>query len=164
MRQIITTALLLLFVGTLTVQAQNKNQREKRMEVKERFEKRTSQKVRYQKGSEVMLRMMNLDEDQKEQVKAIMLDGKKELIPFENQLGEKRARLRTLSSGDSYDVNALNKVVDEMADLQASIKKIHIAKRGEIRSLLNDEQKVIFDSMPDRGERMKHRARVKKLK
>jgi len=164
MRQIITTALLLIFVGTLAIQAQNKDQREKRMEVKERFEKRTSHKARFQKGSEVLFRKMNLDEDQKEKVKAIMLEGKKESIPFENQLGEKRARLRTLSSGDSYDVNALNKVVDEMANLQASIKKIHIAKRGEIRSVLDADQKVIFDSKPERGERMKHRARIKKLK
>lgn len=89
-----------------------------------------------------MLAKLDLNDDQKDQIKGIMLEGKQESRPLENQLREKRARLRTLSSGDTYDVAALNKVADEMGDLQASIHKIHIAKKGEIRALLNDEQKL----------------------
>lgn len=91
-----------------------------------------------------------------------MLEGKQESRPLENQLREKRARLRTLSSGDTYDVAALNKVADEMGDLQASIHKIHIAKKGEIRALLNDEQKIKFDTMPDRAQKMKRQVLVRK--
>lgn len=157
MRKIIITALLLLFVSSITVQAQRKDQPERRPEMKERFEKKMGPNARMQQEPEAMPRKLNLNEDQKEQVKEIMLAGKKESIPIENQLGEKRARLRTLSSGDKYDVKALNNVVDEMSKLQADIKKIHIAKKGEIRALLNEDQKVIFDSMPDRGEQFKRK-------
>tara|TARA_R110002124_G_scaffold45693_1_gene137911 strand:+ start:17398 stop:17892 length:495 start_codon:yes stop_codon:yes gene_type:complete len=160
MRRIITTTFLLLLVGTITVQAQRNDQQERRKEVKERFEKRMGPNDKMQRDPQAMLRKLDLSDEQKEEIKGIMLEGKKESIPFENQLGEKRARLRTLSSGDTYDVQALNKVADEMSELQASIKKIHIAKKGEIRSLLDEDQKVIFDTMPDRGELMKRRAKM----
>ena len=151
MRRIITTTFLLLLVGSITVQAQRNDPQERRQDLKERVEKRMGPNQKMQRGPEAMLRKLDLNDEQKEEIKGIMLEGKKESIPIENQLREKRARLRTLSTGDTYDVNALNKVVDEMSELHASIKKIDIAKKGEIRSLLNDEQKVIFDSMPDRG-------------
>lgn len=164
MRRIISTAFLLLLVSSITVQAQRNDQQERRKEIKERIEKRMGPEARMQRGPQAMLRMLDLNNDQKEQIKAIMLNGKKESIPFENQLREKKARLRTLSSGNTYDVQALNIVADEMAEIQASIKKIHIAKKGEIRALLTDDQKVIFDAMPDRRERMKRRAKMGRRK
>lgn len=162
MRRIITTAFLLLLIGTLSVQAQRSDQQEKRKELKERIEKRGGQKGQMRRGQEPMLAKLDLSEDQEEQIKDIMLEGKQESLPLENQLREKIARLRTLSSGDTYDVVALNKVADEMGDLQASIHKIHIAKKGEIRALLNDEQRIKFDTMPDRAQKMKRQALVRK--
>jgi Spy/CpxP family protein refolding chaperone len=161
MRKTITTALLFLLVGTISVQAQRNDQQERRAEIKERFEKRSGQQMAMRRGQQPMFAKLNLTDDQKEQIKGIMLDGKKETLPLENQLREKKARLRTLSSGDEYDVSALNNVVDEMAELQASIKKVHIAKKGEIRELLNEEQKIMFDSMPEGPQRMKKRALVR---
>ncbi|MEQ9091293.1 MAG: Spy/CpxP family protein refolding chaperone [Balneola sp.] len=162
MRRILTTAFLLLLIGTLSVQAQRNDQQEKRKVIKERIEKRGGQQGQMRRGQQPMVVKLDLSEDQKEQIKGIMLEGKQESLPLENQLREKRARLRTLSSGDTYDVAALNKVVDEMSALQASIKKIHIAKKGEIRALLNEEQKIKFDTMPDRVQKMKRQALVRK--
>lgn len=162
MRRIITTAFLLLLIGSLSVQAQRSDQQERRKVIKERVEKRDGQQGQMRRGPQTMLAKLDLSEDQKEKIKGIMLEGKQESLPLENQLREKRARLRTLSSGDTYDVAALNKVVDEMSALQASIKKIHIAKKGEIRALLNDEQKIKFDTMPDRAQKMRRQALVRK--
>ncbi|MBO6622861.1 MAG: periplasmic heavy metal sensor [Balneola sp.] len=162
MRQIITSTFLLLLIGTVTVQAQRSDQQERRKVIKERVEKRDGLQGQMRRGPQTMLAKLDLSEDQKEKIKGIMLEGKQESLPLENQLREKRARLRTLSSGDTYDVAALNKVVDEMSALQASIKKIHIAKKGEIRALLNDEQKIKFDTMPDRAQKMRRQALVRK--
>lgn len=162
MRRIITTAFLLLLIGSLSVQAQRSDQQERRKVIKERVEKRDGQQGQMRRGPQTMLAKLDLSEDQKEKIKGIMLEGKQESLPLENQLREKRARLRTLSSGDTYDVAALNKVVDEMSALQGSIKKIHIAKKGEIRALLNDEQKIKFDTMPDRAQKMRRQALVRK--
>ncbi len=155
MRRILTSIFLFLIVASISVQAQRSDQPERRAEMKERFEKRAGEKSRMQRGPEAMLGKLNLTENQKDQIQKIMLDGKKEITPLENQLGEKKARLRTLSSGDKYDVKALNSVVDEMATLHAEVQKVHIAKKGEIREILNEDQKVIFDSMPEKRERLK---------
>ena len=139
MRQIITSAFLLLLVGSITVQAQRNEKSPEKAQMKERMEHRMGPEARQQRGPQAMLRHLDLSDVQREEIKVIMLEGKKESIPLENQLREKKARLRTLSSGKTYDVNALNSVVDEMSELQASIKKIHIAKKGEIRALLKDD-------------------------
>ncbi len=161
MRRIITTAFLLLLVGTLNVEAQRNDQQERRKEIKERFEKNSRQQMTMRKSQKSMLAKLNLSDDQKEEIKTIMLEGKKETLQLQNQLREKRARMRTLSSGDTYDVSALNKVADEIGALQAGIKKIHIAKKGEVRALLDEEQKIMFDTMPDRVQKIKRRALVR---
>ncbi|XWN37326.1 MAG: periplasmic heavy metal sensor [Balneola sp.] len=161
MRRIITTAFLLLLVGTLNVEAQRNDQQERRKEIKERFEKNSRQQMTMRKSQKSMLAKLNLSDDQKEEIKTIMLEGKKETLQLQNQLREKRVRMRTLSSGDTYDVSALNKVADEIGALQAGIKKIHIAKKGEIRALLDEEQKIMFDTMPDRVQKIKRRALVR---
>lgn len=162
MRRTTTTVFILLLVSSITVQAQRNDRPERRSEMKERIEQRKGQQGQMNKRPESKLRKLDLNEDQKEKVKGIMLVGRKEILPLENKLGEKRARLKTLSSGDTYDVKALNQVVDEMSELQAGIKKIHIAQRGEIRDLLNNEQKIIFDTMRDRKERLHKRTARKK--
>lgn len=161
MRRIITIAFLLLLVGTLNVEAQRNEQQERRAEIKERIEKRAGQQMAMRRGQQPMLAKLNLNDDQKEKIKTIMLEGKKETLELQNQLREKRARMRTLSSGDNYDVSALNKVADEIGTLQAGIKKVHIAKKGEIRALLDEEQKIMFDTMPNRVQKIKRRALVR---
>jgi len=151
MRRIITSALLLLLVSSLTVQAQKNNKQERRAEMKQRTEQRMGPRGTQQRGQEAMLTSLNLSSEQEVAIRAIMLDCKKETLPLNNELGEKKARLRTLSSADEYDVAALNNVVDEMSELNASIQKVNLAKKEEIRALLNDDQKILFDSNPQRG-------------
>lgn len=162
MRQFTIVTLLLLLVGSVTVQAQKKDRPERRAEMKERVEQRKGERDRRHRGPELGLKKLDLNEDQKEQMKEIMMEGRKDILPLENELGEKKARLRTLSSGDTYDVKALNQVVDEMSELQASIKKVRIAQKNEIRNILNDEQKFIFDTIPARKERLHKRIALKK--
>ncbi len=151
------TSFILLLTLSFTVQAQNSERAERRAEMKERMETRMAYQNQGDRKQKRMFSALDLSEEQKEQIKGIMLEGKKEAIPVQNELREKRARMRTLSSGDTYDTEALKEVADEMAQLHASLKKIHIEKKGDIRALLTDDQKVIFDSIPDRRERMKKR-------
>jgi Spy/CpxP family protein refolding chaperone len=158
MRQIITSIILLVLLGSASLEAQRNDKKDRRPEIKERIEERMRPDARIQRSPQALLRNIDLSDEQRDEIKAIMLEGKKQSIPLENQLREKRARMRTLSSGDTYDVESLNNLADEMSELQASIKKIHIAKKGEIRALLNDEQKIKFDAIPDRVARLKKRA------
>ena len=50
-------------------------------------------------------------------------------------------------------MNAINKNIDQMADVQAKIQKIQAKQQQEIRSMLDDEQRIKFDEMKTRRDR-----------
>lgn len=71
MRRILTSAFLLLLIGSLSVQAQRNDQQERRKELKERIEKRGGQQGQMRRGPQLMWVKLDLSEDQKEQIKAL---------------------------------------------------------------------------------------------
>lgn len=87
----------------------------------------------------------DLTDAQKEQMKAIRIKTMKSVQPIKNQLMEKRARLNTLSSAEKADMKAINKQIDEISTLKATIQKQRAASKQEVRSILTDDQRVIFD-------------------
>ncbi|MGE0076646.1 MAG: Spy/CpxP family protein refolding chaperone [Bacteroidales bacterium] len=89
-------------------------------------------------------RIPNLTDDQKQKINDLRVKHIKEVTPLKNEMGEKKARLRTLESVDKPDLNAINKTIDEMASIRAQIMKKNAAHRVEVASLLTDEQKVFF--------------------
>lgn len=109
---------------------------------------------------------MKLSEDQRKKMKEIHLRTQKEITPLKNQVGEKKARLKTLTSADQPDMNEINKTIDEMSALKAEMQKKRLASRMEIRALLTEEQRLQFDAREGRmrkagkkahkGERMHH--------
>ena len=144
MRRNILTLFLLIFMISFTAQAQNRTQQERRPQMNERFEKNNDKKMDRKRGGNMDARL-KLTEDQKEKIEDIRLAGKKESLPYQNEIREKKAAMRSLSTGDSYDVKGLNKLTDDISKLEASIQKVNILKRGEIRELLTEDQKIIFD-------------------
>lgn len=102
-----------------------------------------------------MLYMMwdlNLTDEQKEKIEAIRLKTQKEMLGIRNQLGEKQARLRTLTTGDTYNEREVNKVIEEIGALNTRKMKLHVSHRQEIRNLLDEQQRLKFDS---RGHNMR---------
>jgi Spy/CpxP family protein refolding chaperone len=89
---------------------------------------------------------MNLTADQEKKMKEIRTRTMKDVLPMKNQLGEKRAHLKTLEQSDKPDMNDINKTIDEMTALKSGIMKKQVAAKMEVRSLLTDEQKVMFDA------------------
>lgn len=67
------------------------------------------------------------------------------------EIGEKQARLNSLRLAENQDVNAIDKTIDEMSSLQASLMKAREAHRREVRDLLSDDQKVWFDARAGQG-------------
>lgn len=155
MRKIIPSLFILLLAFTVTTEAQQRRTRvNTNVEAKEMVQKRQMMtKQRMQKKDRFQ---ESLTEQQKEQIKEITLSSRKETISLQNQLAEKHARIRTLSTGDDYDEQALNKVIDEAAELRAEITKVQLATKHSIRETLTDDQKVLFDSrMQQAGKRKK---------
>lgn len=122
----------------------NVNAQQRRGMQKERGERRLEQRKLNQKQR--IESLLDLSEEQKASMKSLRLQQQEKSLQHRNILGEKRARLQTLRSEKKADLKSINKLIDEMADLRAKQMKSSIAHEQEVRALLNDEQRVIFDS------------------
>jgi Spy/CpxP family protein refolding chaperone len=103
------------------------------------------------------LSLPDLTDKQKEQIKEQMYETRQQVMPLQNQVREKRARLQTLRTSEKVDMTAIEKIVDEMADLQAEITKQRLISEQEIRQILTDEQRLIFDSRKNRFMHARYR-------
>ena len=99
-------------------------------------------------GSGPMKRMesaLDLNDEQKTQIEKLHLDLQKELLPTFNELREKNAQLNTLVSENESE-SKINQLIDEISELQATVRKGHINTHFKVRELLTDEQKIKFDT------------------
>jgi Spy/CpxP family protein refolding chaperone len=90
----------------------------------------------------------NLTDEQKAKIKDLHLATYKETKPLRNQLGELKAKQRTLTTADKPDMNAINANIDEITKVANQLMKSRAAFRQKVRALLTDEQKMWFDSHP----------------
>lgn len=153
MRRNILTLFIFIFMISVTAQAQNRNKQERGTQIKERVDRKNHQKSNQQRNGAKLLKL-ELTDEQKEKMADLRLQSQKETLSYKNVIREKKAKMRTLSTGENYDVNELNKLVDEISDLEASVKKVMVKNRGEMRALLTEDQKIIFDSMPMQPRKM----------
>lgn len=148
MRRAIKTTFLFLIlsgvVGTLSAQPQNRRNMQPQQ---------NRQIAQNERGQGQQMRLPNLTEEQKEQIKAIKLDGQKEALPLRNEMMEKKARLRTLTTSEDYNEKSVNNTIDEIAELEATLMKLRQNHRQEVREVLTEEQRIVFDSASQRGKR-----------
>ncbi len=95
----------------------------------------------------------DLTPDQEKQMKSLKQKMVKEVLPLKNQVAEKKAHLNTISTGDNVDMTAVNKTIDELYALKAEIAKKQNQFKQDVRKLLNDEQKVMFDMHQGKGNK-----------
>ena len=88
----------------------------------------------------------DLTEEQEEQMQTLRTDHLKAILPMRNELAEMNARLQTLSTADNVDMSQINGLIEKMGDLRIQMMKAGAAHRQEIRKLLTDKQRVVFDS------------------
>lgn len=88
----------------------------------------------------------DLTEAQREQMKELRIEHMKALQQLRNQMGEKKARLRTLSTGDKVSMTEINSVIEDIGRMRTQMMKLRAQHRQDIRKLLTDEQRVIFDA------------------
>ncbi len=131
---------LLIFAGSLF--AQNRQKMGRSAEMGQRGLKK-----------ERMMNLPGLTDEQKDKMKEVRLSGMKVMQPIRNQIGEKQARLHTLETANTVDMNAINGLIDEIASLRTAQAKIRAGNKQKMRSLLNDEQRLIFDRMKSRQGR-----------
>jgi Spy/CpxP family protein refolding chaperone len=98
----------------------------------------------------------SFDDKQREEIKKIRMEQLKERTKLRNLLREKRAKLEVLQTADKPDMKEINKLIDEIAAIQAQEMKIQAASRQKIRSLLTEEQRVVFDAQGDKRENVRY--------
>ena len=94
----------------------------------------------------ILDRIPDITEKQKEQIKEIRTDHMKEVLPLRNQVREKEAHLQTISTGENVNLEKVNKTIEEISALKMNMAKKRAAHRQEIRKVLTEDQRVIFDS------------------
>ena len=87
-----------------------------------------------------------LTDDQKSKLKELKLAHYKEVQPLRNQLGELKAKKHSLATVEKVDLKAIDANIDEITKLQNQLMKARAANIQKIRALLNDEQRMFFDS------------------
>ena len=114
------------------------------------YERRSSRAVeqaneRQQPAAAFCRSLPGITIEQLDQIEVIRLNTMKKNQELQNQLGEKRAQLRSLSTADRADGSAIDRTIDEMASIRAEMAKNRMASHQEIRKLLTEEQRIIFD-------------------
>jgi Spy/CpxP family protein refolding chaperone len=87
-----------------------------------------------------------LTDEQKTKMKEMRVAHYKEISPLKNKMGELKARKHSLETAEKADLAAINAVIDEIGKLQIQIEKSNAANRLQIRGLLTDEQRMVFDN------------------
>ncbi len=108
-----------------------------------------------EKGERFFNRIPDITDKQKEQIKEFKTDHMKEVLPLRNQIDEKQAQIKTLSTAGKVDMAKVNKTIEEIGKLKVTIAKKSAAHKQEIRNVLSEDQRIVFDSMPMKKGRHK---------
>ncbi len=88
----------------------------------------------------------HLTEAQLTQFKKSKMALEKQLQPLRNQLGEAMAHQKSLTTADSPNLDAINQNIDKVGVIRIQMAKLRITHLMEIRSQLNEEQRLKFDA------------------
>jgi Spy/CpxP family protein refolding chaperone len=101
-----------------------------------------------ERGERLLERIPDLTDGQKEQINDLKTQHMKEVLPLRNLVQEKQAQLKSISTGDKVDMDKVNNTIEEIGKIKIDLAKKRAAHRQEIRNVLTEDQRVIFDSMP----------------
>jgi Spy/CpxP family protein refolding chaperone len=151
-----TVAIALTLVGLsgITYAQQGAPKNSDRMEKKREFRQQNNR----------MAAIPDLTDQQKQQIRELMLETRKEMLPLQNQMREKAARLKTLRTAENADINAINTMVEEISGIRAEMMKTRLASEQEIRALLTEDQRVVFDSRRQMHMKRKHGERAFRMR
>ncbi len=133
--------LLLIVTGMQTIQAQPSHNRNH-----DKHEMRGQQRHQHP-----MSGIPDLTEEQKDKIKSLHVDHMKSILPLENQLDEKKARLKSLTTAENVNLEKVDEVIDEITSIDNKIMKSRVRHGQDIRNILTEEQRIIFNSKHHKG-------------
>ena len=118
-----------------------------RDQIRERLEMRRES---VQNGENDPLRILNLSEEQRKSFKEINSKHLSSVKPIKKEMMKKKLEMQLEKMEDKIDITTINKLFDDISDLEAELRKSEFNRNLEIRSLLDDEQEMRFERMMQR--------------
>ena len=103
---------------------------------------------------------LDLTEDQEDQINHIHLAHMKDVQPLKDEVKINRAKVNALLNNDDPDMKKIVSLVETDGKLLTQIQVKSIEQKINVRSLLTEEQKIIFDA---HGEKMENRRALAQL-
>ena len=122
-----------------------------RDQVRERLEMRRES---VQSGENDPVRILNLSEEQRKSFKEINSKHLSSVKPIKKEMMKKKLEMQLEKMEDKIDITTINKLFDDISDLEAELRKSEFNINLEIRSLLDNEQEMRFERMMQRKKMM----------
>ena len=118
-----------------------------RDQIRERLEMRREST---QNGENEPIRLLNLSEEQRKSFKEINSKHLSQVKPIKKEMMKKKLEMQLEKMEDKIDISSVNKLIDEISDLEAELRKSEFSRNLEFRSLLDDEQEMRFERLMQR--------------
>jgi len=135
--KVIVMSLVVVMCSNMDVLAQRDGQR--------RMNRPQGQEMREKKEP----RIPNLTDEQKTQLKNARIKHHKEVLPIKNELREKRARLKTLTSTNTSKNKEIDNVIEDIGALQTKMMKAKVAHLMGMKQFLTEEQQLFLETRKD---------------
>ena len=122
-----------------------------RDQIRERLEMRRES---VQSGEIDPVRILNLSEEQRKSFKEINSKHLSVVKPIKKEMMKKKLEMQLEKMEDKIDITTVNKLFDDISDLEAELRKSEFNRNLEIRSLLDDEQEMRFERLMQRKKMM----------
>ena len=122
-----------------------------RDQIRERLEMRRES---VQSGEIDPVRILNLTEEQRKSFKEINSKHLSAVKPIKKEMMKKKLEMQLEKLEDKIDLATVNKLFDDISDLEAELRKSEFNRNLEIRSLLDDEQEMRFERLMHRKKMM----------
>lgn len=93
---------------------------------------------------------LGLTDEQVQKIESLKIEHQKKVLPLQNDLNEKEAKLRTLETSENVDLKAIYSLIDEIGVVKVKLAKESASNHQEIRKMLTPEQRVQFDTLGNR--------------
>jgi Spy/CpxP family protein refolding chaperone len=99
--------------------------------------------------------LVDLTEEQKAEIKAIHLERMKAVQPLKDEIKINRAKINALVKKDDPDMKEITGLVEANGKLLTQVRILQIDSRIKERSLLTEDQKVVWDAHHGKLKRRK---------
>ncbi len=130
-----------------------------RDQIKERLEMR---KESMQNKENDPLILLNLTDEQRKSFKEINSKHLSVVQEIKKEMTKKKLEMQLEKMEDKIDISLVNKLIDDLSDLEAELRKSEFSRNLEIRYLLDDEQEVRFERIMQRKKMMEKAKMMRK--